>query len=150
MVAHRGSTVFTSISLSSWGVYELFNVISFQLACKLNWYSTARVSQKSWIEITFQPDFFFRLNLFTVAWVGYITGKIFQVFKFSLFAYFKWKTWQAFFNWHERFFFYKESLLMKRCSYRLIRSSRCKALGRVLRYILVLFLIPDVCYIFSK
>ena len=39
---------------------------------------------------------------------------------------------------------------MKPCSYRLIRSSRCKALGRVLRYILVLFLIPDVCYIFSK
>ena len=33
IVAHGGSTVFTSISLSSSGVYELFNVISYQLAC---------------------------------------------------------------------------------------------------------------------
>lgn len=71
-----------------------------------------------------QTRLFFQAFFSALRKVAYITGMIFQVLKFSLFAYFKWKTWQAFFNWHERFFLYNENLWMKPCSYRLIRRAK--------------------------
>ena len=40
-------------------------ITSSQLACYLSWYSTALVSQKSWVQIRYKPVFFYepRLNI---------------------------------------------------------------------------------------
>ena len=40
-------------------------VTSFQLACQLNWQSTAPVLQRSWIQIPYRPEFFSGLIFIT-------------------------------------------------------------------------------------
>ena len=48
---------------------------SSQLACYVCWWSAAPVSQRSWVQIPYGPEFVSGL-IFTAAWVVFITAKI--------------------------------------------------------------------------
>ena len=64
------------------GLYGTNIMTNSQLACQLSWQSAAPVSQRSWVQIPYRPEFFSGL-IFTTAQVVFITAKIAFIYRKS-------------------------------------------------------------------
>ena len=67
--------LFPVIIHHSEGLFESNFMTSSQLACQLSWYSAAPVSQRSWVQIPYGPEFFSGL-ISTTSSVVFIASRI--------------------------------------------------------------------------